>query len=157
MSAKKTLTHLLHLRQLRERQAAAALVQQAQRVRDHSLRIVAVERERLRLLEELEAEEAAGTQYANGPLDFAALQQEHAHRLGVSQQQADFIQRAEQAHEAHAEAERRRQTLEGAHASHRKRREALDHHQQRWVGQARLRADLLDEDEADGLSFADWT
>jgi hypothetical protein len=152
-----TLDRLLSLRQLRERQAAAALARQTQTAGEAARRASDTQQDYQRFLDELEAEDASTLQYLKGDrLDLDALQQEHARRISVASEEAGHRQTIEQARVAQVDAETQRDALAHTHSHQRKRREAMELHHQRQVNQARQDADLRDEDEAERLTRPDW-
>jgi hypothetical protein len=152
-----TLDRLLSLRQLRERQAAAALAQQTQAARDAERRAGDAQQDYQRFLGELEAEDAATLHYLHGNrLDLDALQQEHARRLSVAHEEVVHWQTIEQARAAQVDAEMQRDALARTHSHQRKRREAMEHHHRHQANRTRLDADLRDEDEAERLTRLDW-
>jgi multidrug resistance efflux pump len=150
------LDRLMSLRQLRERQAAAALARQTRAAKEAARRANDAQRDYQRFLDELEAEDASTLQYLKGDrLDFDALQQEHARRFNVASEEAGHQQTIEQARTAQDDAETQRDALAGTHSHQRKRREAMDLHRQIQANKARLDADLRDEDEAERLTRPD--
>lgn len=152
-----TLDRLMSLRQLRERQAAAALARQTQTAREAARRANDAQQDYQRFRDELEAEDASTLQYLNGDrLDLAALQQEHARRISVASEEAGHQQVMEQARAAQDDAEAQRDALAHTHSRQYKRREAMELHHQCQANKARLDADLRDEDEAERLTRPDW-
>lgn len=151
-----TLDRLLSLRQLRERQAAAALARQTQAAREAARRANDAQQDYQRFLDGLEAEDASTLHLKGDRLDFAALQQEHARRISVASEEAGHQQTIEQARAAQDDAETQRDALALIHSHQRNRREAMELHHQCQASKARLDADLRDEDEAERLTRPDW-
>lgn len=151
------LDRLLSLRQLRERQALAALARQTQVSREAALHTGGAQQAYLRYLDELEAEDASTLRYLQGArLDVDAVQQEYTRRLGITQQEAALHQAIEQARAVQVEADTQRDALAHTHSQQRKRREAMAHYHQHQTSQTRLKADLRDEDETERLTRPDW-
>jgi len=152
-----TLDRLMSLRQLRERQASAALARQTQATREAARVASDAQKDYRRFLDELAAEDASTLQYLKGDrLDLAALQQEHARRINVASEEASHQRTIEQARTALDDAETQRDALAHTHLHQRKRREAIELLHQCQAYKARVDADLRDEDEADRLKRPDW-